>query len=766
MVVASNLGYPRLGEKREWKFALEHYWRQEIDEATFLQRTKAIRLAALQKQQAAGVDIIPVADYSNYDHVLDTAVAFNAIPERFGRFDHKLSLKDYFAIARGTKTQVAAEMTKWFNTNYHYIVPELDHVTFKLLDNPWLTRYLEAKNELGIDGKPVLLGPITFLKLAKVNDAHLDEATLIQYLNQLLPLYQEVLQGLAKNGCQWIQLDEPSLVTLTDASELNLYRQALAAIRAAAPTVKVALQTYFERPEFLADVVNFDVDALGFDFVRDHGTLLPELKALGFPKDKILAAGIIDGRNVWRSDLSQKTTLIDDLLTVVTHDRLWLQPSNSLLHVPITTQNEHHLDPVIKAGIAFADEKLAELRLLTDYANGVDVKAAITAQQTALQTLNQSAHRNNAAVQAAVRKVMSQPTERQSAYPQRCLAQKVLGLPLLPTTTIGSFPQSKLVRQKRSAWRHQTLSDADYKAFIQAEIKRWIKIQEDLGLDVLVHGEFERTDMVEYFGQKLSGFYATENGWVQSYGSRGVRPPLIFGDVAWHEPITVADTVYAQSLTDKPVKGMLTSAVTIINWSFVRDDVPKYTVANQIGLALRQEVQALEAAGIKIIQVDEPALREGLPLKAKYRQAYLDHAVKAFKITTTGVQDQTQIHTHMCYSDFEDILPAISALDADVISIETSRSHGESIKAFETATYDKQIGLGVYDIHSPRIPSVAEIEQNIHRALQVIDVHQFWINPDCGLKTRNEQEAVAALRNMVQATATIRRQVAQGVEPK
>lgn len=762
MVLASNLGYPRLGEKREWKFTLEKFWRHDIDEAEFLDRTKAIRLAGLKKQKAAGIDVIPVADYSNYDHVLDTAVAFNAIPTRFGQFDKALSLEDYFAIARGTKDHVAAEMTKWFNTNYHYIVPELDNVTFKLLDNPWLTRYQEAKAALDIEGKPVILGPVTFLKLSKLNDDHLSDEALINDLNQLLPIYQTVVKQLAQAGCQWIQLDEPSLVTLTDAKQLRLYRQALAAIRAAAPSVKVELQTYFERPDFLEDILNFDVDAFGFDFVRDHGTLLPELKKLGFPEGKILAAGIVDGRNVWRSDFSQKTTLIDGLLEVVDGDHLWLQPSNSLLHVPITTENETHLDPVIKAGIAFADEKLGELKVLTDYANGIDVSAQLAAQKAALDALNQSEHRNNPEVKAAVNAVMQTPTERHSLYVKRVQAQKSLNLPLLPTTTIGSFPQSKEVRAKRSAWRKHEITDAEYKTFIRAEIKRWIKIQEDLGIDVLVHGEFERTDMVEYFGQKLSGFYATENGWVQSYGSRGVRPPLIFGDVTWSEPITVDETTYAQSLTDKPVKGMLTSAVTIINWSFVRDDLPKNVVADQIGLALRHEVQALEDAGIRIIQVDEPALREGLPLKAQYRQEYLDNAVKAFKITTTGVKDSTQIHTHMCYSDFEDILSAISALDADVISIETSRSHGEGISSFENSAYDKQIGLGVYDIHSPRVPSVAEIRQNIHRALKVIDVHQFWINPDCGLKTRNETEAVAALKNMVQATDEVRSEVSLG----
>lgn len=760
MVLASNLGYPRLGEKREWKFTLEKFWHQNIDVAEFEAQTKAIRLAALKKQQAAGIDLIPVADYSNYDHVLDTAVAFNAIPKRFGSFDRALNLQEYFAIARGTKDQVAAEMTKWFDTNYHYIVPELDEVTFKLLDNPWLTKYLEAKSELGIEGKPVILGPVTFLKLAKIHDAHLDQTTLIQCLNQLLPLYQQVIKALAEHGCTWIQLDEPSLVTLTDVNELKLYRQVLAALRAAAPEIKVELQTYFERPDFLADILNFDVDAFGFDFVHDHGTLLPELKKLGFPKDKILAAGIIDGRNVWRSDFTQKAALIQALLALVSNDRLWLQPSNSLLHVPITTKNETRLDPVIKAGIAFADEKLTELETLTAYANGHDVSVELKTQQDALNALNQSEHRNNPKVKTAVTEILAQPTERQSAYPQRVLAQKKLHLPLLPTTTIGSFPQSKEVRKHRSAWKKQEITDATYDAFIQEETRRWIQIQETLGLDVLVHGEFERTDMVEYFGQKLSGFYATENGWVQSYGSRGVRPPLIFGDVLWQEPITVKETAYAQSLTKKPVKGMLTSAVTIINWSFVRDDLPKNIVATQIGLALRHEVKALEATGIRVIQVDEPALREGLPLKPKYRKAYLEHAVKTFKITTTGVADETQIHTHMCYSDFEDILPAISALDADVISIETSRSHGESIRAFESATYDKQIGLGVYDIHSPRVPSVTEIKQNIKRALQVIDVHQFWINPDCGLKTRNEPEAIAALQNMVQATKEIRSELA------
>ncbi len=750
MVKSSNQGYPRLGEKREWKFLLEHLWSHKIDAAEFTAQTKALRLANLKKQQTAGVDLIPVADYSNYDHVLDTAVAFGAVPQRFGKFTEKLSLADYYSVARGTKDAVAAEMTKWFNTNYHYIVPELDHVQFKLLDNRWLTYYNEAKAALGIDGKPVILGPVSFLKLSKVNDEYVRGELLAQLLDELLPLYVQIFHELAAAGAKWIQLDEPTLVT-TDKAELDLYRHALEVLHEAAPEVNVLVQTYFASLDYYTEIVNLPAEGFGLDFVHDHGENLQALQAHGFPETKVLAAGIVDGRNIWRSDLTAKQTLVSQLREKVAGAQLWLQPSNSLLHVPITTANEHKLDPVIKNGLAFADQKLAEIVTLTKAANGAAVTADLQASQAALDQLNHSEHRNNPEVAQAVKAILATQTERRSAYPERVKAQKALHLPLLPTTTIGSFPQSVEVRSHRKAWRKGDLSTADYQAFLDQEAKRWLKIQEDLDIDVLVHGEFERTDMVEYFGQKLKGFTTTQNGWVQSYGSRGVKPPVVFGDVQWTEPITVRDTVFAQEQTDRLVKGMLTSAVTIINWSFVRDDLAKNLVADQIGLALRHEVQALEDAGIKIIQVDEPALREGLPLKPRYRADYLANAVKAFKITTTGVKDETQIHTHMCYSDFEDILPAISALDADVISIESSRSHGESIKAFEQTKYDKQIGLGVYDIHSPRVPSVEEIEQNIDRALQVIDVHQFWINPDCGLKTRKEPETIAALRNMVQA---------------
>lgn len=761
-VINSNLGYPRLGEHREWKHLLEHFWKGDFDDATFHDRAKALRLANLEKQRALGVDLIPVADNSDYDHVLDTIAAFGVIPARYGHFDHRLSLTDYYALARGSKTAVAAEMTKWFNINYHYIVPEFDNVNFQLLDNRWLRYYQEAKQELGIDGKPVLLGPVSFLKLGKRHGHYLNDAAVAELLPKLLPCYVQVFQELAAAGASWIQLDEPTLVQVTDPAGIAPYRAALTNLRAAAPTLNIELQTYFDSIDCYDQVVDLPVQAIGLDLVHDHGENLDHLTTSGFPADKILAAGIIDGHNVWASDLHQKAALVQRLLTLVDHDHLWLQPANSLLHVPITTRNEPKADPVLLGGLAFADEKLTELRLLTAAANhGIaSVQADFDRNAANLAALNASSHRNNQAVRDAEAQLPRQHFERHAPFASRIQQQHArLNLPLLPTTTIGSFPQSRAVRAKRAAWRKGNLSDADYQAFLHAETKRWIKLQTELGLDVLVHGEFERTDMVEYFGQKLTGFYATQNGWVQSYGSRAVRPPVIFGDVAYTKPITVAESVYAQSLTSKPVKGMLTAPLTIINWSFVRDDISKAQVQNQIALALRQEVLNLEKAGIKIIQVDEPALREGLPLKRRHWQAYLDEAVYSFKITTSGVRDDTQIHTHMCYSNFSDIIATIKALDADVISIETSRSHGEIISAFEEHAYDKEIGLGVYDIHSPRVPSVAEITANIQRALRVIDVHQFWINPDCGLKTRQEPETLAALTNMVAARNAVRDQL-------
>ncbi|WP_314060060.1 5-methyltetrahydropteroyltriglutamate--homocysteine S-methyltransferase [uncultured Vagococcus sp.] len=753
-IKSSNLGYPRLGEKREWKRALERYWSGQGSQEELLSTTKALRLEALKKQQVKGIDIIPVADFSLYDHILDTSVAFNVIPERFqGQGADQLTT--YFDIARGTAEGVASEMTKWFNTNYHYIVPELANVNPELKDNRWLTYYLEAKDALGIEGKPVIVGPITYLKLGKGYQS----GEFKELLASFVPIYEQVLQELAAAGVQWVQIDEPYLATEVSEVDLGYYQEVFT--RLAQTDVNIELQTYFESVDHLESVLSLPVQAIGLDFIHDHGETLAQLKVTGFPDDKILGAGIIDGRNVWASDLSKKITLVKELLTIVKPEQLWLQPSNSLLHVPITKVSETTLNPVLLGGLAFADEKLNELVTVTKGVNqGTEsVAAELNANNQELKALNESPDRNNSEVKKGIEELTSLKNERQAPFSERIKAQKAwLNLPLLPTTTIGSFPQSPEVRQKRAAWLKGDLSQEAYDQFIERETARWIEIQEELDIDVLVHGEFERTDMVEYFGQKLAGFQATKFGWVQSYGSRAVRPPLVYGDVAFIEPITVKESVYAQSLTKRPVKGMLTAPVTIINWSFVRDDVPKTTVGNQIGLALRKEVEALEEAGIKIIQVDEPALREGLPLKRSRWQAYLDAAVYSFKLTTTSVANDTQIHTHMCYAEFDDVIETIDALDADVISIEASRSHGEIISTFEQHTYDKEIGLGVYDIHSPRVPSLEEILGNIRRPLKVIPVEQFWINPDCGLKTRKEAETIAALAKLVEATKIIRQE--------
>lgn len=753
--ISSNLGYPRLGEKREWKRALEKFWNGLITEQELLAETKVLRLHALKKQQEKGIDLIPVGDFSFYDQVLDTSVTFGIIPKRFQHDGGKVSLNTYFDIARGKSEAVASEMTKWFNTNYHYIVPELVDATPKILHNRALYYYEEAKKELGIDGKPVLIGPITYLKLGKGSNAESFKAL----VDKFIPAYIEILTELESAGVEWVQIDEPYLATSFAKEELQLFEKVYKEFQKATPNLKIELQTYFESLDYYEEVVNLPVAAVGIDFVHDHGESLKALKTYGFPADKFLAAGVVDGRNVWRSNLDEKLELLTTISNYVIDGKLIVQPSNSLLHVPVTKWSEPELDEIILGGLSFADQKLDEVVVLTKALTlGKEyVATELKEARLAVLALNESSHRNNLEVQAAIANLENIRVERDLPFAERIKLQHAwLQLPLFPTTTIGSFPQSPEVRSTRAEWLKGNITDAEYNTFIEKETARWIQIQEDLDLDVLVHGEFERTDMVEYFGQKLAGFQATKFGWVQSYGSRAVRPPLIYGDVAFTEEITVKESVYAQSLTKRPVKGMLTAPVTIINWSFVRDDIPESTVANQVGLALRKEVEALERNGIKVIQVDEPALREGLPLKRARWEKYLNDAVYSFKLTTTSVQNDTQIHTHMCYSDFDDIIETISALDADVISIETSRSHGEIISTFEEVTYDKEIGLGVYDIHSPRVPTVAEIQSNIHRALRAIDAKQFWINPDCGLKTRKEPETIAALQDMIKATKEVR----------
>ncbi|CAM3169787.1 5-methyltetrahydropteroyltriglutamate--homocysteine S-methyltransferase [Filibacter tadaridae] len=753
-VQSSNSGYPRIGGKREWKRALESFWNGSISEDELLKTTEALRLDNLQKQKEFGIDLIPVGDFSLYDHVLDTSIMFGVVPKRFAYSGGQVPLETYFAIARGTKDAVASEMTKWFNTNYHYIVPELEGVTPKLVENRPLAFYKEAKEKLGIDGKPVLLGPVTYCKLAK----SFGDENFPVLLKQFTPLYIEVLKELADAGAEWVQIDEPIFTSKLSEKDFQHVQQAYAEIHEAVPQVKIILQTYFEKVANYEAVAALPVQGLGLDFV--HGDSLGLLRKYGFPKDKVLAAGVIDGRNVWRADLDGKLTLLEEIQTYVEKDRLIVQPSSSLLHVPVSTQLEEKLDPIIQEGLAFADEKLAEIVLLSKGVNDGTETIAVELKESrnALSRLNNSKYRQNVEVKETIGKLTEQDVNRSLPFAERIKEQqRRFNLPLLPTTTIGSLPQTPEVRQTRSKWRKGEITDQAYEQFIKNQIDKWIEIQEDIGIDVLVHGEFERTDMVEYFGEKFEGFAVSQFGWVQSYGSRCVKPPLILGDVAFSEPITVKESVYAQSLTTKSVKGMLTGPVTILNWSFVRDDIPRYDVLNQIAFALRLEIEALEKNGIRMIQVDEPALREGLPLDLEKRESYLEAAVHAFKLATSSVENATQIHTHMCYSEFSGIIKSISALDADVISIETSRSHGEIIAAFENNTYDKEIGLGVYDIHSPRVPSKDEMKQNINRALKTINPNQFWINPDCGLKTRKEEETIDALKIMVEAAKEVRK---------
>ena len=686
-IKTSNLGFPRLGRKREWKKAIESYWAKKIDKTELDQTLTDLHKENLLLQKNYNLDSVPVGDFSLYDHILDTSLLFNIIPERFqGRtVDDDL----LFDIARGNKEHVASALIKWFNTNYHYIVPEWDNVEPKVNRNVLLDRFNYAKS-INVNAHPVIVGPITFVKLSKGGSQSFEEK-----VQTLLPLYKEVLQSLVDAGAEYIQVDEPVLVT--DESE-------------------------------------------NYENITKEGYNLEQIKAGDFDKSKTLYAGIIDGRNVWAADIEAKKELIETLQPYA--KAIVIQPSSSLLHVPVSLDDET-LDTSIEEGLSFATEKLDELDALRRLFNNNDSKKYDELKARYERFQSQS-------FKNLEYDFDSVPTSRKSAFKDRKKAQDArLHLPDLPTTTIGSFPQTREVRKYRADWKNNRISDEEYNNFLENEIARWIKIQEEIGLDVLVHGEFERNDMVEFFGEKLQGFLVTKFGWVQSYGSRAVKPPVIYGDVKWTAPLTVKETVYAQSLTDKPVKGMLTGPVTILNWSFERVDVPRKVVQDQIALAIDEEVLALEEAGIRVIQVDEPALREGLPLRSEYHEQYLADAVNSFKLATSSVQDETQIHTHMCYSQFGQIIHAIHDLDADVISIETSRSHGDLIKDFEDINYDLGIGLGVYDIHSPRIPTEEEIATAIDRSLQQIDRSLFWVNPDCGLKTRKEDEVKDALTVLV-----------------
>ena len=755
MTQIGNLGFPRIGARRELKRAVEAHWRGG-DAATLQATARELRLRHWTLQREAGVDLPPSNDFSLYDQVLDAAFCVDAIPGRYRALADADPLAGYFALARGHQRDGidlhALEMTKWFDTNYHYIVPELHaDQAFTLRDDKPVREYLEAR-AAGIETRPVLIGPVTLLWLSKTTDGS-DRFAL---LDRLLPVYAELLGKLQDAGAGWVQIDEPALVLDLDDTTREAYRRAYAALADIARP-QLLLATYFGAlDDNLELAASLPVDGLHVDLVRGREQLDAVLRAL--PTGRTLSLGLVDGRNIWRTRLDEALVLARYAVEARGADAVQLAPSCSLLHVPVDLKQEKALDAELRGWLAFAAQKLGELRLLADALTDADAAAPRLAEaRAAIDARRQSGRVHRAEVAARLQAIRPIDAHRLSDFATRRVAQDALRpLPTFPTTTIGSFPQTLEVREARAAHKSGTLSDADYDAFIAAQTARCVREQEALGLDVLVHGEFERNDMVEYFGEQLDGFAFTKLGWVQSYGSRCVKPPLIWGDVARPAPMTVRWSSYAQSLTDRPMKGMLTGPVTILQWSFVRDDQPRADTCRQIALALRDEVVDLEAAGIGVIQIDEPALREGLPLRRADWAAYLDWAVESFRISASGVADTTQIHTHMCYSEFNDIIEAVAAMDADVISIETSRSRMELLDAFVRFRYPNGIGPGVYDIHSPRVPDVDEMTRLLQRAAELIPPAQLWVNPDCGLKTRGWPETRAALQALVEAARRMR----------
>ncbi len=758
MTTVTNLGFPRIGARRELKRALERHWAGEDDIATLQATAAALRARHWKLQRDAGVDVPPSNDFSLYDQVLDTAFLFDAIPQRYRALAEREPLAAYFAMARGLQREGvdlrALEMTKWFDTNYHYLVPELQAgQTFALRGDKPLAEFREAQ-ALGIHTRPVLLGPVSFLLLSKTTDG----SAALALLDTLLPAYQQLLEQLAVAGADWVQLDEPLLVQDLDDAARAAFERAYAVLGGQAQNrPKILLATYFGAlDDNLPLAAGLPVDGLHVDLVRAPEQLDAVLKVL--PAGRVLSAGLVNGRNIWRTQLDNALILARYALTDRGTDLLWLAPSCSLLHAPVDLTLEKKLDDELRSWLAFSRQKLEELRLLADALDGRQTaEAGLVASREALEARRRSPRVHNPAVAERLAALTAADAQRHSTYAQRSTAQHAaLQLPLLPTTTIGSFPQTLEVREARARHKSGKLGLAEYEAFLERQTTHAVRVQEALGLDVLVHGEFERNDMVEYFGEQLQGFAFTGNGWVQSYGSRCVKPPVIFGDVSRPQPMTVRWSSFAQSLTDKPLKGMLTGPVTVLQWSFVRDDQERSATCRQIALALRDEVNDLEAAGIGVIQVDEPAIREGLPLRRAQWRDYLDWAVESFRISTSGVRDTTQIHTHMCYSEFNDIIHSVAAMDADVISIETSRSRMELLDAFVKFNYPNEIGPGVYDIHSPRVPDKAEMVDLLRKALAVLKPGQLWVNPDCGLKTRGWPETRAALEALVAAARELR----------
>ena len=747
-------GYPRVGAKRELKFAVEAYWKGAKSEAELQETAAEIRRLNWATQKAAGADLVPVGDFSFYDHVLDLLCTLGGIPSRFDFDAANLTLEQYFQLARGNATQMAMEMTKWFDTNYHFIVPEWSADTsFKVNAKNLIAQIKEAKAQ-GHDIKPTLVGPITLTYLGKKKE---DFGCRIEkiLLPKLLPAYAQLLRELAAEGVDWIQIDEPILAT--DVAQVWLDAFAPVYKELANTGVRIILGTYFAGvAEHVKLLGSLPVHGVHIDCVRAPEQLA--VFAEQFPTNKVLSVGLIDGRNVWKANLTQ---VIDTLEPVKAkfQNNLWIAPSCSLLHSPQDLAVEEKLNGEIKSWMAFAAQKLVELgvvkRALEHGKDSVAAELKASDAAAADRATNKLIH--NDAVKARLANLPKGADQRKSPFAERIKAQQAwMNLPILPTTTIGSFPQTTEIRHARAAFKKGELSAADYDAAMKKEIAYCVEVQEKLNIDVPVHGEAERNDMVEYFGEQLQGYCFTQFGWVQSYGSRCVKPPIIFGDVSRPNPMTVYWSTYAQSLTKRPMKGMLTGPVTMFKWSFVRNDIPLSEVAKQIALALNDEVLDLEKAGIKVIQIDEPAIREAMPLKKSQWKEFLDWACESFRLSSTGAEDSTQIHTHMCYSEFNDILDAIASMDADVITIETSRSDMELLTAFGDFKYPNDIGPGVYDIHSPRVPTDAEVEHLLRKAMEVVPVERLWVNPDCGLKTRGWKETLEQLEVMMRVTEKLR----------
>lgn len=759
MVTTHNLGFPRIGADRELKFALEAYWKGQSSREELL--SVGAKLRRVNWQMQAGLDLVPAGDFAYYDQMLDMSFTLGHLPERARGYQGD-TLDNYFRVARGRSAPAAnvtagcegiaaGEMTKWFDTNYHYIVPEfLANTEFTLDASRLITQIREAKS-IGIPVKPVIIGPVTYLALGKAKDGS-DKLAL---LPKLLPVYQELLDTIADEGIEWVQVDEAILVTELEPQWKEAFQSAYQAL--ANSKVKLLLATYFgQLQDNLPLVASLPVAGVHLDTINARDEVQTLVQKL--PTDRVLSLGVVNGRNIWKTDLNG---LLDWLEPVAKQlgNRLWIAPSCSLLHVPVDLDNEKQLDREIRSWLAFAKQKLEELRVLkVALESGREaVRSELDANKAAIESRRHSPRVNNPAVKDAVAKIDSQLGQRKSPYAARAKKQaKILNLPKFPTTTIGSFPQTADIRRTRNLFKAGKIDEVAYRSAMQAEIARCVKEQESLGLDVFVHGEAERNDMVEYFGEQLDGYIFSQFGWVQSYGSRCVKPPILYGDISRPHPMTVEWITYAQSLTEKPMKGMLTGPVTILNWSFVRDDQPRSISCKQIALAIRKEVLDLEKAGVRIIQIDEAALREGLPLRRSQWPEYLDWAVESYRIAANGVTDETQIHTHMCYSEFNDIIESIAQMDADAITIETSRSDMELLGAFENFNYPNEIGPGVYDIHSPNIPSEDHIVRLMEKAGRQIPSERLWVNPDCGLKTRQWEEVIPALTNMVSAAKMLR----------